>query len=136
MFGAIGTALGTIFGSKAVVEKGLDLIDESFESAEEKTDNEIRKEDAKTKRKVDLLNAYAPFKVAQRVLAFMFSGVFIFILLNGVLGSLYGWVNMENVKEAVKFADTMYLGEIVLVIVTFYFGGGLKESWDRKRGVT
>jgi hypothetical protein len=39
---------------------------------------------------------------------------------------------MENVDNAREFADKMYLGEVVLMIVSFYFGAGLAESIKRK----
>lgn len=114
-----------LLGSGDVISKGMDLIDSMHTSTEE----EIQ---AKSKAKTDLLAAYAPFKIAQRYLALMFSGVFVFIMLNGVLGALYGIIDMENVNEAKKFANEMWLGEIMLAIVGFYFGGGLFESAKKK----
>jgi len=113
--------LGTIFGSGKVIESGMKLIDDIHTSTEE----EIV---AKSKAKIDLLKAYEPFKLAQRYIAFAFTGIFIFILLNGVLGSLYGIVDMENVDRARNFADEMWLGQIMIAIVGFYFGGGFIES--------
>ena len=124
--------LSNIFGSGDVVKKGLDLIDEAWTSDEEKADNEVKIIEAKTNAKATLLNAYAPFKLAQRYLALMFTFVFLFIMMNGILGSLYGWVNMENVRESLKFANEMWLGEIMITIVAFYFGGGLAESFKKK----
>ena len=118
--------LGKILGSDTVISKGLDLIDSMHTSTEE----EIA---AKTKAKTDLLGAYAPFKLAQRYLALMFTAMFIFIMANGVLGSLYGIVPLENVEEAKKFANEMWLGEIMLTIVGFYFGGGIIESAKGKK---
>ena len=118
--------LGKIFGSGDVISKGIDLIDSMHTSTEE----EIV---AKTKAKVDIMNAYAPFKLAQRYLALMFTAVFIFIMVNGVLGSLYGIVPLENVEEAKRFANEMWLGEIMLTIVGFYFGGGVVESIKGKK---
>lgn len=47
---------------------------------------------------------------------------------NGVIASLYGLVDMDAVVNAREFADSMWLGEIMLAIVSFYFGGGLVES--------
>jgi hypothetical protein len=117
--------LAKILGSGDVVKKGLDLIDDMHTSTEE----EIA---AKSKAKIDLLSAYAPFKVAQRWLALMFTVMFIFIMLNGVLGALYGIIDMNNVNEAKKFANEMWLGEIMLAIIGFYFGGGLFESARKK----
>jgi len=124
--------LSNIFGSGDVVKKGLDLIDEAWTSDEEKADNEVKIIEAKTNAKATLLNAYAPFKLAQRYLAMMFTFVYLFIMMNGILGSLYGWVNMENVRESLKFANEMWLGEIMITIVAFYFGGGLVESYKKK----
>jgi hypothetical protein len=117
--------LGKIFGSDKVIESGINLIDSLHTSTEE----EIA---AKAKAKTDLLNAYAPFKLAQRYLALMFTGMFLFIMANGVVGALYGVIDMANVEAAKQFASQMWLGEIMLAIVGFYFGGGFADSINRK----
>lgn len=124
--------LGSIFGTGEVVKKGLELIDEAWTSDEEKAENKVKIIEAKTNAKATLLNAYAPFKLAQRYLALMFSTVFLFVMINGILGALYGWVDMEAVNEAKKFANEMWLGEIMITIVGFYFGGGIIESYKKK----
>jgi hypothetical protein len=113
--------LGKIFGTGDVITKGMELIDSIHTSDEE----EIQ---ARAKAKVDLLGAYAPFKIAQRYLAVMFTVVFLFIMVNGILGSLYGWIDLQAVQEAKRFANEMWLGEIMLAIVGFYFGGGFADS--------
>ena len=118
--------ISKIFGSGDVISKGIQLIDDMHTSTEE----EIA---AKSKAKVDLLGAYAPFKLAQRYLALMFTAMFIFIMANGVLGALYGIVPIENVEEAKKFANEMWLGEIMLTIVGFYYSGGVIDSVRRKK---
>ena len=128
--------LSNIFGSGDVVKKGLELIDEAWTSDEEKADNEVKIIEAKTNAKATLLNAYAPFKLAQRYLALMFTFVFLFIMMNGVLGALYGWVDMASVQEAKKFANEMWLGEIMITIVGFYFGSGMIESVGRTKKST
>lgn len=117
--------LGKIFGTGNVIEKGMELIDSIHTSDEEEIN-------AKAKAKVDLLGAYAPFKIAQRYLAVMFTIVFLFIMLNGILGALYGVVDMKAVNEAKDFANDMWLGEIMLAIISFYFGGGFIESINKK----
>lgn len=117
--------LGKIFGSDKVIESGISLIDSLHTSTEE----EIA---AKAKAKTDLLNAYAPFKLAQRYLALMFTAMFLFIMANGVVGALYGVIDMGNVDAAKQFASEMWLGEIMLAIVGFYFGGGFADSINRK----
>ena len=118
--------ISKIFGSGDVISKGIQLIDDMHTSTEE----EIA---AKSKAKVDLLGAYAPFKLAQRYLALMFTAMFIFIMANGIIGALYGIVPLENVEEAKRFANEMWLGEIMLTIVGFYFGGGVVESIKGKK---
>ena len=59
---SIITAIGSILGNGDVLSKGMDLIDDAFESDEEQRES-------RTKAKIELMKAYAPFKVAQRWLA-------------------------------------------------------------------
>ncbi|RXJ85249.1 hypothetical protein [Arcobacter sp. CECT 8985] len=125
--------LSSIFGNSEVIKKGLDLIDDAWTSEGEKTENQAKLIEAKTNAKIDLINAYAPFKIAQRYLALLFTIVFLFIMVNGVLAALYGWVDINNVQKALDFANKMWLGEIMLAIVSFYFGGGFIESVNRKK---
>jgi hypothetical protein len=118
--------LSKIFGSGDVISKGIDLIDSMHTSTEE----EIA---AKSKAKIDLLAAYAPFKIAQRVIAFAFTFMFLFIMANGVVGALYGVIDLDAVDRAKDYANEMWLGEIMLAIVGFYFGGGAFEGVMEKR---
>jgi len=124
--------LGKIFGSDRVIEKAGDLIDDAFYTDSEEAADKKEMTKFKAEHRIKLMDAYAPFKVAQRFIAFGFVFVFLFIMLNGVLGALYGWVDMANVNNARNFADKMWLGEILIMIVSFYFGGGLAESIKRK----
>ena len=62
--------ISKMLGSGNVIEKGMDLIDSMHTSTEE----EIA---AKSKAKIDLMNSYAPFKIAQRYLALMFGLTFL-----------------------------------------------------------
>lgn len=119
MFGT----LSKILGSGDVIKKGLDLIDDMHTSTEE----EIV---AKTKSKVDLLSAYAPFKVAQRYLALLFSVTFLSCFILTLAMTLFG----KGDVEAVKFVlSDFYIGEIMLAIIFFYFGGGAIESFKPKK---
>lgn len=120
-----------IFGGSDVVKGGMNLIDEAFYTDSEKAEDKKELIKFKAHHRIELMRAYAPFKLAQRYLAFGYTFIFLFILFNGVLGSLYGFVPMANVENARNFADKMYLGEIILIIVSFYFGGGLIESTKR-----
>jgi hypothetical protein len=111
-------ALGKIFGSGDVIEKGLQLIDDIHTSTEE----EIQ---AKSKAKTDLLQAYAPFKIAQRYLAVMFAVTFLLSFVLVLSMTLLGEGNLGAVKEVL---GDFYIGEIMLTIVFFYFGGGAFEG--------
>lgn len=116
---AIGAILGKILGSGEVIKSGLQLIDDMHTSTEE----EIA---AKAKAKTDLLDSYAPFKVAQRYLALIFAFTFVgcFLLVMGM--TLTGYIqSLEDVKVVI---DDFYIGEIMLLIIGFYFGGGFAEG--------
>lgn len=115
--------LGKILGSGDVVEKGMALIDSMHTSTEE----EIA---AKSKAKTDLLAAYQPFKLAQRYIALMFTFTFIscFVLTMGM--TLAGKGDIEGVKAIL---GDFWIGEIMLLIVGFYFGGGLAESIQQRK---
>ena len=120
-----------IFGSSDIVEQGSKLLDEAFYTDQEKAKDTQKLIELKTQAKVDLLEAYHPFKLTQRILAIAFTFTFLFIVINGILGALYGIVDMKKVKEALDFADSVNLGTIVMLIVGFYFGGGFVESFKR-----
>lgn len=125
--------IGKLLGSDKVVAKGLELIDDVWTSDSEREEDKRAMVEAKTKAKTSLLSAYAPFKLAQRWIAFGFTFVFLFIMINGVVGSLYGYIELDAVNKAKDFANEMWLGEIMLAIISFYFGGGLAESVKRKK---
>lgn len=110
--------LGKILGSGDVIKKGMDLIDDMHTSDEES----IR---AATQQKVEIMRAYAPFKIAQRYIALMFTAVFLsmFVLVLGM--TLAGNGDIDAVKQII---GDFWIGEIMLMIVGFYFGGGLAES--------
>ena len=110
--------LGKILGSGDVIKKGMDLIDDMHTSSEE----EIA---AKSKAKIDLMNAYAPFKLAQRYIALMFTAVFLSMFVLVLAMTLAGEGDIDAVKQII---GDFWIGEIMLMIVGFYFGGGLAES--------
>ena len=123
----------SIFGAKEVVQEGLKMIDEAFYTDEEKAQDSVKLLEKKSELKIKQLEAYHPYKKTQRFLALSFVLVFLFIMLNGILAQLYGVVEIKNVENALNFANKMWLGEIVLIIVTFYFGGGAVEGILDKR---
>lgn len=114
--------LRTILGSSDVISKGMDLIDDAFESDEEKRES-------KTRAKIDLMKAYAPFKVAQRYLALMFGFTYLssFFLVLGM--TLWG----EPVEAVFAVLDQFKVGWAMMTILMFYFGGGLVESVGRSK---
>jgi hypothetical protein len=116
--------LSTIFGGGDVIKAGFDLIDDMHTS-------DVEAIEAKTKAKTDLMTAYAPFKVAQRYLAVMFGATFIlsFILVLGL--TLAGIGDIDAIK---KVLSEFYIGEIMLTIVIFYFGGGFGEGILKAKG--
>ena len=114
--------LSTIFGSGDVISKGMDLID-SFHTSD------VEMIEAKTKAKTDLMTAYAPFKIAQRIMATMFSftyiGTYILVIVMTFLG--------KDVTGVKAILSEFQIDWIMLTIVMFYFGGGLAESVMKKK---
>lgn len=121
--------LQDIFGTKSVIENGMKAIDALVFTDEEKSNLKIK-----------LLNAYEPFKKAQRLLAFMFGGAFllvfflaVFIWTIGVFTSnldMQGFY-MEAAFELAKW-NTDTLGTSVMLIFGFYFAGGAISSFQGK----
>jgi tRNA isopentenyl-2-thiomethyl-A-37 hydroxylase MiaE len=110
--------LSTILGTGDVITKGFDLIDSLHTSETEAIE-------AKAKAKTDLLTAYAPFKIAQRYIALMFSGTFLFSFFLVLSLTIAGIGDIASIKAVLS---EFYIGEIMLTIVVFYFGGGFAEG--------
>ncbi len=116
--------IGKILGSEKVIKAGLDLIDDMHTSTEE----EIA---AKSKAKIDLMNAYAPFKLAQRYLALMFGLTF----LSSYVLVLAMTISGQGDPEAVtKVMEQFSINYAMLIILGFYFGGGAVEGFLDKKG--
>lgn len=121
-------AIGRIFGTSKVLDGSMKMIDDAFYTDSEKAEDKMLMQTKKAEQRIRLMEAYAPFKLAQRYIAFGFTFVFLFLMICGILGTMFGIVDVGAVEEAKDFANKMWLGEIVLMIVSFYFGGGLMES--------
>lgn len=115
------SVLSKIFGTGDVISKGMDLIDSMHTSDEEKIE-------ANAKAKVDLMKAYAPFKVAQRYLAVMFTINFILAF----WATVGLWYFDKDMKGFVDIMSSFNIGWIMLTIVGFYFGGGAVEGIKSK----
>lgn len=117
--------LGKLFGSTDVIKSGIDLIDSMHTSTEE----EIQ---AKTKAKTDMLSAYAPFKLAQRVIAFAFTFVYL-MCFTLVLG--FTLAGQEADATIIKQTlEDFQIGYAMLIILAFYFGGGAFEGVLNAKG--
>jgi hypothetical protein len=113
------SVLGKIFGSGDVISKGIDLIDSLVVTSEE----EIQ---AKTKAKTEMLNAYAPFKLAQRVIAFAFTFVYL-----ACFSLVLGFTLAERATDAdmvKQVLEDFQIGYAMLIILAFYFGSGAFEG--------
>ena len=116
--------INNILGGGDVIKKGLDLIDDMHTSTEE----EIK---AKSKAKIDLMGAYAPFKIAQRYLALMFGGgTFLgsYLIVLGMTISGYG-----DPDAVTKVMEQFSINYAMLIILGFYFGGGVVDSFKAKK---
>tara|TARA_R100000773_G_scaffold43068_1_gene41034 strand:+ start:927 stop:1301 length:375 start_codon:yes stop_codon:yes gene_type:complete len=117
--------LKTILGSKGVVESGMQLIDKMHVSKEE----EIA---IKSQSRVQLLQAYQPFKLCQRYLALMFSFTFLssYVLVLGMTISGYG-----DAQAVTSVMDQFSINYAMLIILSFYFAGGAVEGFlNNKKG--
>jgi len=115
--------IGKILGSGDVIKKGMDLIDDMHTSDEEAIA-------AKSKAKIDLMNAYAPFKIAQRYLALMFGFTFLLTYALVLTMTILGQGDPDAVT---KVMDQFSINYAMLIILGFYFGGGAVEGFMEKR---
>ena len=115
--------LSKILGTGDVIKAGIDLIDDMHTSDEEAIV-------AKTEAKVRTLEAYAPLKLAQRYIALLFTFTFLFCFSLVMLKTLFG--DVSNLADVRAVISEFWIGEIMMLIATFYFGGGLAESIKRK----
>lgn len=111
--------INTLFGGGDVVSTGMKLIDSIHVSATEEIE-------AKTKSKVDLIKAYAPFKVAQRWMALIFS--LTFIVSYGLCVGLYLMGSSDHIVGVKEIIAAFKIDYIMLTITAFYFGGGAFEG--------
>jgi hypothetical protein len=122
MFSLIKNAVSSIFSSSSLVEGGMKGIDKAIFTDEEKKDIHLK-----------MLTLYEPFKIAQRVIAFFFCGLFgfAFVLYLGLI-TFHFELEASNVLDAVS---EFYLGQITLAVVSFYFGGGTIAEIRRNKEV-
>ncbi len=111
--------LGKIFGSEKAIEKVSSGIDKVFFTKEEKSE-----------QWVETLKAYEPFKLAQRLIALLVTSVYLFVwLVCSVMMALGTW--QEAVTEQSQLLaewNNETLGIPFIIIISFYFAGGVAEG--------
>ncbi|MCK5603167.1 hypothetical protein KAR91_14895 [Candidatus Pacearchaeota archaeon] len=142
MFGSVGAVLGKVFGTDKAVANLLDKNDGLLAKAGgwignfNYTDEEKAESDAKTREwGLRQLEALAPFKVVQRILAFAASGFWILVGIN-VLAAIWIEALYPHIKikaDMMAFAMSDYVFWPVLVVFALYFSGGvLPRGSDKK----
>ena len=114
--------LGKILGSGDVISQGIKLIDDMHTSEEEAIA-------AKSKARIDLMTAYAPFKIAQRFLALMFGATFLGSYVLVLVMTITGRGDPDAVT---KVMEQFTINYAMLVILGFYFGAGTIESIQQR----
>lgn len=111
--------LGKLLGSQKVIESAANGIDKLFFTKEEKSENWI-----------NTLNAYEPFKIAQRLLALMVVGVFLltFIVACALMVFSFWYEDTGGIGKLIIKYNQDTLGFSVALIIGFYFGGGAIEG--------
>lgn len=122
--------LGKIFGSDKAIAKGFDLVDDLWTSKEETIH-------ARAKAKSEIMSAYAPFKVSQRIIAWAVTGVVLlcFVTAFGITiwdfftaGQITNAKGEDIVDVLTQLLDSFKLGWAFTLIILFYFGGGMAEG--------
>jgi len=136
----MGAWLGTLFGTKQAVENILNKdsgllkqfggwIDDFNYTAEERSVANAEKREWGIRQ----LEALAPFKVVQRILAFAATGLWGFVGLNVIaaiwVDSIYGTGVTESM---LAFALSDYVVYPVMICFSLYFSGGVIESFKKK----
>ena len=111
--------LAKIFNPKKLGESIISGVDKAILTNEEKID--YMKE---------MLKLYEPYKLAQRILSIMFSSAFLLIhILTAIAHFVYvlRGLDTKTIIDLYKYNNDS-LGMIVLMIVGFYFAGGVLEG--------
>lgn len=115
-----------LFGSNKIIDAGINGIDQMVFTDEEKSL-------AKTK----FLKLYEPFKLAQRYIAMTFCPAYIFMwIITGMLEAANIFIVAFSNRSL--NTDVMYkllsgdISVMVIIILSFYFGGGAVEGVVKK----
>lgn len=146
MFGAIGDVAGRLLGTQKAVDNLLDSdkgllvkagswVGKLNYTKEEQADGDLKTRDWGLRQ----LEALAPFKVVQRILAFTIAFIWAFIALNLVLAiwiKVYTrelavfngqqvWLSIDAVTPLFELATSDYILWPTLVVFGLYFTGGV-----------
>lgn len=138
----------TLFNSGDTLDKATDAVintgDKLFYTDEEKAEDRIKQREFFP----TLLKAYHPFKIAQRVLAMWFGGLFGLAFIVGLFVSIFNMISTYKqtvagiAKEEIviislnplfALVNAFSLGLIMLTIVGFYFAGGAINSLHKDK---
>ena len=108
-----------LFGSEKVIDAGIAGIDKAFYTDEEKAETYNKRMALKSA----LLQAYQPFKVAQRMLALIYSIPYVVAWFG-----LFGLSFFMDVDKQMRFLVDSDMAVANLIILGFYFAGGAAES--------
>ena len=137
----------TLFSSSDTLDKATDAVintgDKLFYTDEEKAEDRIKQREFFP----TLLKAYHPFKIAQRVLAIWFSGLYGLAFIIGLAVSAFNMISTYRqtlagiMKEEIvtisldplfALVGAFSLGIIMLTIIGFYFAGGAINSMHKE----
>ena len=139
MFGAIGEVLGGIFGTKKAIENLTDKDDGLlvkaggfFNDLHYSDQEEARDTQAVREWGIRQLDALAPFKIVQRILAIAATSFWILVGMNVLLAI---WVDAiystQVTSPMLKFAFSDYVLYPVMSAFVLYFSGGIVNSFKR-----
>lgn len=115
----LGKVLGKVFNPEKLGDSLISGIDKAILTKEEKMD--YMKE---------MLVLYQPYKLAQRIIAIMFTGIFLLIHFMTAMAHFYLVLVDEPVINVLELYgwNNKLLGYPVLTIIGFYFAGGVAEG--------
>ena len=116
----------SLFGSDKIIDAGINGIDQMVFTDEEKSS-----------AKMKFLKLYEPFKLAQRYIAMTFCPAYIFMwIMTGLLEAANIFIVAFSNRSL--NTDVMYkllsgdISVMVIIILSFYFGGGAVEGVVKK----
>ena len=111
--------LAKIFNPKKLGDSIISGVDKAILTNEEKIDYMQK-----------MLTLYEPYKLAQRILSIMFGGAFLFIHLVSFIVHVIYFIKDKDTKPVLELYEynNDSLGMIVLMVMSFYFAGGVLEG--------